>query len=168
MKYPLSPTDLQRPAILQSQRREWIVERVGWALMAITLAGGLLGLFGQGPLARASRTEGPVRLDFERIVRRAQSTQLRLDIAPEAIRDNVLAVWVDEGFLKQVLLIGIAPEPASSASADGRRIYRFSSPPGGQPSHIMIDFEHRTSGARTGRLGVATGPPIPFNQVVLP
>ena len=46
MSLPITPTDLQKPGVLRSQRREWVVERTGWVLMALLLAS-----FGNEPSA---------------------------------------------------------------------------------------------------------------------
>lgn len=50
---PLDVTDMQRPEVLQSQRREYAVERVAWLLMAGLIALGILRGFG-GSVARAT------------------------------------------------------------------------------------------------------------------
>ena len=41
MFVPLTPTDLQRPEVLQSQRREYLVERVAWLAMIALIGLGI-------------------------------------------------------------------------------------------------------------------------------
>jgi uncharacterized membrane protein YcaP (DUF421 family) len=44
---PLTPSDLRQPEVLNSQRREYLVERAGWVIMAaILVLGSLRGLGG--------------------------------------------------------------------------------------------------------------------------
>lgn len=51
---------------LNFQRREWVVQRVGWVVMAVLLVAALLGLFGPGPLSKsiAGSASGPVRAEY--------------------------------------------------------------------------------------------------------
>ena len=53
MSLPLTPTDLQRPDVLQSQRREHIIERVAWLVMLGLIGLGIQRGFG-GSVARAT------------------------------------------------------------------------------------------------------------------
>jgi hypothetical protein len=41
--------DLEIQEDLPFQRREWLVERVAWGVMALLIVAALLGLFGTGP-----------------------------------------------------------------------------------------------------------------------
>ena len=50
---PLNPIEMQRPQVLQSQRREYGVERTAWLLMAALIGVGILKGFG-GSIARAT------------------------------------------------------------------------------------------------------------------
>src|SRR5690606_40519760 len=62
-----------------SQRFEWRVERIAWVLAALLFALALLGVFGGGPLSRASAgsSDQTVQVDYERFVRVATSTTLK-------------------------------------------------------------------------------------------
>ena len=53
MSLPLTPTDLQQPEVLKSQRREYVVERVAWGVLATLLLLGILQGLG-GNVARAT------------------------------------------------------------------------------------------------------------------
>jgi hypothetical protein len=63
--------DLEIPEDLPFQRREWVAERVAWAVMALLIAGALLGFFGTGPLSRTTAGDeaGPLWLEYERFAR---------------------------------------------------------------------------------------------------
>lgn len=45
--------DLDIAQDLEHQRREWVIERIGWAIMALILLAALAGLLGSGPLSNA-------------------------------------------------------------------------------------------------------------------
>ena len=50
---PLNTSEMQRPEVLRSQRREYGVERVAWVLMAALIGAGILKGFGES-VARAA------------------------------------------------------------------------------------------------------------------
>ena len=72
--------DLQVGEDLAFQERQWKVERIGWALMALIALAGLAGLFGGGPLSAA--TVGgdnlPLEVMYGRFVRHRTPTELTL------------------------------------------------------------------------------------------
>ena len=74
--------DLEIAQDLAFQRREWTIQRVAWAVMALVALAGLLGLFGgAGPLTRAAAGNGALRLDYARFERKHAPTELRLQVA---------------------------------------------------------------------------------------
>jgi hypothetical protein len=77
--------DLELNQDLRFQRRMWAVQRIGWAVMALVVLAGLLGLFGPGPLssATAGKEEGPLLVEgYERFVRFRIPTTLQVRLDP--------------------------------------------------------------------------------------
>jgi hypothetical protein len=60
------------------QRRMWIVERIGWVLLALALVWAVLGGTGHGPLSNASVQAGPVDILYQRFSRKGVLTPLEL------------------------------------------------------------------------------------------
>ena len=60
--------DLEISQDLTFQRRSWIVQRVGWVMLALLILAALGGLFGPGPLsrARAGPHDGPLWVEYQR------------------------------------------------------------------------------------------------------
>src|SRR5262245_53750046 len=60
------------PEDMEFQRRGWIVERTGWAMMAAVTHLGLLGVFSKSPLSETEITtpDGTLRVEYERFARR--------------------------------------------------------------------------------------------------
>jgi hypothetical protein len=65
-------------------RREWRIQRFGWACMALLVTAAAAGLFGSGPLSKAhSGTVARGTIDYERFARYGAETQVRI-CAPRA------------------------------------------------------------------------------------
>lgn len=167
MSLPLTPTDLQKPDVLRTQRREWVAERTGWAVFAIVMALGALGGFGGGPLAHASRSTGAVHLGFDRFVRHGVPTNFRLAIGPEAGVDNRITVGIDLDFLGGAAIQDIRPTPLSSSSSDDRLTLEFAAP-ASLTSIIVIEIKPGRAGQRSGWIEVGNRGRLEFEQIVFP
>ncbi len=62
------------------QRREWLVQRIGWTLLAACLAAACVGVFGDGPVARQTSGAGEVHVELDRFARRHSPTQWSISV----------------------------------------------------------------------------------------
>ncbi|AAZ55686.1 hypothetical protein JCM3263A_23110 [Thermobifida fusca] len=153
-----------------SQRFEWRVERIAWVLAALLFALALLGVFGGGPLSRASAgsSDQTVQVDYERFVRVATSTTLKVVIAPRAVREGEVALGLSHEFLEAVTVQGITPVPAAVASRADRVVYRFTAPHEGEPVKVTFDLRTEHSGLHWARIGVEGAVPARWWQFIYP
>ena len=63
--------DLEISEDIVFQRRSWVMQRVGWGLMALFLATGPTGAFGVGPLSSTSAIREDLKVSYERFPRAA-------------------------------------------------------------------------------------------------
>ena len=114
---------------LTYHRREWMVQRVGWIVMALLILAALVGAFGSGPLSSVTIGHAPqATLEYERFARYATSTGLRITPAlarTTADRVEPLSVEIDRSFLDDYSIVSIVPEPRSVRAAAGRYILEF-------------------------------------------
>lgn len=151
------------------QRREWRIERVGWALMAALLLAGLLGLLGDGPLSRARAGDGALTVDYDRLQRAAAPYAYRFEADPSLARDGRLRLRFDDALLEDVELQSVIPEPESVAAGPGYTEFAFEMDAGaGPPAHIAIVYQHRTFGHVAGRITTTGAPPLVVDQFVFP
>src|SRR5690242_8532320 len=84
-------------------RREWRIERIGWAVMAVLLAAGLLGLLGYGPLSQARAGEpGTLSVTYDRLQRASAPSEYHFTVAPSLARDGELRLRFDDTLLDEV------------------------------------------------------------------
>lgn len=152
------------------QRREWKVQRVGWAVLVLVLLAGLLGAFGGGVVAHATASSAgvPAVLDYERFVRFAAPTELRVVLDPSAIRpDGAAHLWLPHRYLDHVDVERVRPEPQRVTGGASGVIYEFLLTPG-QAGVISLVVRPDRAGVLTGQLVLADRRGLTFRQFVYP
>jgi hypothetical protein len=102
---------------MRFQRRMWIVERVGWGVLAGVAALALTGLFGVGWLSKANATGGGLTVQYERFQRATKVAEFtfRFDAG-----DGERRLVLDRTFQANYEISSIQPEPLrSEAGLDG-------------------------------------------------
>ncbi|HUS64691.1 MAG TPA: hypothetical protein VMZ28_09130 [Kofleriaceae bacterium] len=121
---------------MRHERREWVVQRVGWAAMAGFLAAAALGLFGSGPLARAQEGGRSLRVDYPLFARREAPDEIRVEAestGPE------LRIGISRDFLSENELEAVTPEPDATLLEAHRLVHVFRA---GAGTHRVV-FEVR-------------------------
>jgi hypothetical protein len=150
------------------QRREWRVQRVGRVVMALVVAGGLLGLFGTGPLSRATATAGAaLQLEYGRFERVRAPTALRIHVHPRAVSAGRAEVWLDRAYVSESLVLDVSPAPAAVAVTPDRIVYAFDVADPTRPVEVVIQLKLQRPGLLAGRVGGAGGS-ASFRQLVYP
>lgn len=152
-------------------RLEWRIEHIGWAVMAILLAAGLLGLLGYGPLSQARTGEtGLLSLAYDRLQRAGAPSAYRFTVAPGLARDGVLRLRFDDALLREIEISSILPEPEDVRSGPGYTEFLFATDAaaGGPPARIVFRFQQATFGHVRGRVSTDGAAPLLIDQIVYP
>jgi hypothetical protein len=155
---------------LKFQLRFWRVQRVGLALMTLTLLAALLGLLGaSGPLSRGEAHSGGLHIRYARFARRSNSTALELRIAPSAVHGGLVRVWVSSDYLDDLQLERASPQPEAVVAGGERATFVFrASPDGTRPLRVVLELKPRALLGAPGRAGLAGGPELSFSTFVYP
>ena len=156
----------QREAVL---RREWRFERTGWAALAVVLAAGLAGVFGDGVVAAASSrsADGVALLRFDRVIRRAAPAVLELRLAAAPVADSVVVVSLPESYLAAIDVERVLPEPILVRASADRVEFHLLQPGRSQPSSVRFFVRPAAMGTYRAVLAVG-GRTLSFRQLVLP
>ncbi|MDF5723397.1 MAG: hypothetical protein PUP91_23580 [Rhizonema sp. PD37] len=162
--------DLEIEQDLDHQERVWFLQRIAWFVMALATLAGLLGVFGTGVLsnAKAGKQTDPLWVEYERFERFQSQTKLRIHFNPNAERAGEIRVWFKLDYIENVQLQQITPEPKSVEAQSDRLIYTFSHPKPDQPTAVTFYMQPEKIGPLSGSVGLETGSPISFNQLVYP
>jgi hypothetical protein len=155
---------------LAFQHRSWIVQRIGWSVLALMLVAALLGLFGSGPLGRATAgSEGSsLWIEYERFWRQEKPMTLGIHFAPEAVRDGEVRVWLSRAYLEANAVEQVTPPPDRVETGDDRHTYIFTVGTLEQPSAVRFRLSPDTFGVIDGEAGLDNAPELRFAQLVFP
>jgi hypothetical protein len=147
---------------IQLERRQFVLQRIGWGLMAVFLVLALLGFFGSGPVSRAiARSEGgAITIEYDRFIRRESAAYVRARVREgERIR-------VDRAYLEYADLERIDPQPLSARSEPSAIEYVFADSP--RPLSVEFRFFVKNhAGIATGTFG-ALGETVAVRQLIYP
>jgi len=151
-------------------RLEWRIERVGWAVMALLLAAGLLGLLGYGPLSQVQAGDpGTLSVTYDRLQRSSAPSEYRFTIAPSLARDGQFHLRFDDALLEEVDIESIIPEPEHVRAGPGYTEYRFAMAAAGEsPVRVQFQFKQTTFGHVRGSVSAEGAAPLVIDQIVLP
>jgi hypothetical protein len=150
------------------QRREWRVQRIGWIAIAAVLLLGIAGLFGNGPLSRASAVDGPLHVEYQRFVHNKAPTTLSItlrDLKSESIR-----LAIDRQYLDAVPIEHVRPLPIRTESSGNDVIFEFAVA-NAPNAHISLDSRPQTTGFAHGAIRLQhpeRGAVVHFRQLVYP
>ena len=133
--------------------------------MGLLLAAGMAGLLGDGPLAHASISSGPARLEFDRLVRHSVLTRLRITIGDGHVSNGRVHISLDWQYLEAFKLRDVTPAPVATLSSPERVVWQFEADPAGNT--IEFEVEPRQSGSRKGHVTVGSTR-LTFTQFVYP
>lgn len=152
------------------QRRAWLVQRIGWVVMALIVLAALLGLFGTGPFSHttAGAIDGPLRLEYSRFSRYKSPSMLRIHFAPGLVRENQVRLWFSQPYLEALEIEHITPEPSAVEISGDRLIYTFEVADVGQSNVVTYYAQSDKIGSVMGQIGVVDGPALTFNQLFYP
>jgi hypothetical protein len=116
---------------LPYQRREWRAQRFGWWALTVFVAAAALGVFGGGPLSRATAAsaDGGLRLDYDRFVRSGAPARMLVHVAGSPAPDPGRALHLEfsRDFIDAIgsSVSPRSPRPSSSAPTSSPCISRM-------------------------------------------
>lgn len=159
--------DIEVDQHLRFQRREWVAQRVAWFAGLLLLVAAVLGLLGPGLLTHASSRAGPLEVEYDRVVRRGGEADLGVLIDGRAVAGSTVRVLVDGGYLDDVTVNSITPEPDQATSTDEGVEYSFSVVPG-RDFAVTFSLVPDALWSSGGELRLPDGTSVQFSQFFLP
>lgn len=162
---------VDRGAAIEYQRREWVAQRIGWVIMALTVLAAVLGILGDtGPLAE-TETEAPdgsFRVQYTRIEHHHSPSVLVVTVSPKAVAGSEVRLWLDADYIANLSIESIIPEPESVEVGPDRVVHVFSVAEQDAPFDIVFNHEQDGYWWNQGRIGIEGGSVVELRQVVLP
>lgn len=155
------------------QRRSWVVQRTGWAVMALLVAAALAGLFGSGPLSRRiARAPGAFEVEYQHFTRYEDPELLTLRLEPAVTAVPLVRLSINMEFLDHARIESVLPAPERVEAAAGRVVYAFRVAEPGRPFPVVFNMRPQRVGRAAARLRVeseaARGREAAFRQFTYP
>jgi len=141
------------------------VQRAGWAVMAALVLLGLSGLFGRGPLARATAGDqgALLRVDYERFARFRTPTMLAAHVGKAAMSAGQVSIWLGNDLLHGMPVERTVPTAVSAAPVSDGVVYTFQVPPESDSATVLFAVQPGVAGRHRGRMALLAGPPPPLD-----
>jgi hypothetical protein len=163
------PRELQLDDNLAHQRREWLMQRIGWVVLALLVLASLLGLTGSGLLSRARVTASEGwQVEYNRFTRLHAQETLRVNVPAGAAEGGELRLWLGRDYLDAIELQQVVPRPLRAEAGPDRHTFVFRVSDPDRPTTITIRFEPDQIGSLPGQVGVGVEEAVRFRQFVYP
>lgn len=152
------------------QRKEWAVQRVAWAVMALVVVAALAGLFGAGPVShtRAEAADGSLEVGYDRFVRLEGNSSVQLSISSSAVQDGRTTLYLSRGLVDRWRIEQITPTPSTESSSRDWVILEYDVL-GSTPPHIQLHYRGDEPGRHTGSIRAGEdGEPVRISQWIHP
>ena len=155
---------------LPFQRKQWLIERIGWAVMAVLILYALAGgLGGGGPLSSAEvvAVDGSARVRYEKFAR--QLTPNTVEISVTQPPDGRPAqLHVSGSYLTSMAVKSITPQPDATTVAENGYVFVFKRASGAGVTKLHLQLEPLQIGSAKGWLIINNGEKLAINQFVFP
>lgn len=113
------------------QRKWWKFEIAVWWIFLLIVVLDIAGVFGRGPVAKASaNTKGGLMVvNYERIERFSTPSILTIHFGPAAVTNGQIRLWVNDSVVTELGNQRVVPQPTQSVIGNGGILYTFSSTP---------------------------------------
>ncbi len=151
------------------QRRQWRVERFGWAAMVLVIIAALAGVFGGGGIvarATASDSTGLTEVRYARFARYSSSTILEVNVTASASA-RPMRLSISDQYLGAMNVRAITPPPTSTSIADRQHVFVFDRAASAAAT-IRFELVPESIGRHEGWIAVDGAAPVFFAHFVYP
>ncbi|WP_435011262.1 hypothetical protein P12x_002569 [Tundrisphaera lichenicola] len=150
------------------QEKTWAWQRVAWSIMAAILLLGLIGLFGDGPISKASVGDGggSLRVEYRRFARRQAETILEFIVPPGPGKE--VRIWVDREYADRADIRRVEPDPARVEVGSDGITYVMPVVRSDRPVRIQLHAYPEDPGPLRGQVRAGDGPKLGFTHFIYP
>jgi hypothetical protein len=156
-----TPTRYQRT---QCYRRGWVIERIGWAAMAVVIAAAAAGAFGRGWVSETQAAGEGLTVRYSRLSRAHMPDELAVDWRPRA---EEAVLWFARSYLDEFEIREIRPPPVAVAGGPERVYYTFRALDATAPMSVRFTLQASRGGTLRGELGTSDSA-VAIRQLVFP
>ena len=154
---------------LEFQSRQWTVQRMGWAVMALVVLAAVVGVFGNGPLANATArsSDGAYQVEYARFARHRAPTSIRV-VLQQGAAGSEARVALDRGYADGMQVEEVYPEPETVEVGANEVVYTFKLATEGSGATVVFSALFEDMGRNGGTVTLEGHPPVRLSQFVYP
>jgi stage V sporulation protein SpoVS len=163
--------DLDIAEDMTVQRRSWVAQRAGWAVMLAIVVAAMLGLCGSnGPLngVSAGAEGGAVSVRYARFLRHMSPATLQVELGAGAVDQGYARLLIAGAYLEQFEIDAVTPEPAWVQLGPEGLIYGFAVAGTGGPLVVSFSLRPDAYGRVSGDIGPPGGERLRLRQFIYP
>jgi len=141
-----------------------------WSICGVLVIGGLLGVFGRGPLSKATlgSPEDAVRLEYERFTRFRTPAVLTLTLAGMQLQSPAVRVRISNELMESIKLEQTVPRPVATALTTEGTLLTFQTASASAGGVLRFAQEPGRIGVRHGHISIEGVREFDFVQIVYP
>lgn len=160
------PTTTEEELDQDFLRRQWVVQRIGWAIMALVILAALLGLFGTSPLAtkveRVEQSGVVVEVEHPRFTRYQFMDRLHVRVTAPGQAAEEVRVAFAPAFVARTSIESAAPQPDGTVFDAQGVAYEYRVEDWSRTLVMTFTFEPRESFRVRESLSVQVGDAAPM------
>jgi len=147
---------------------EWLMQRIGTALLFLIVIAGACGIFSKGFLSDRiiSSRDGSVTVEYERFGRILSSTDMKIQI--KGTSSDSFTVKIGRGGVDKLQIQSLHPQPLRAETRGNDLLLTFSASEISPWHTLWIGMEPKGSGSNTISVQVDDHLPVEFNQFIYP
>lgn len=153
------PLELDEDIVMHE--KGWVVQRIGWALMMLTILAGALGLFGEGVISKQQPKLGELRAEYDKFFR--YETEMKIVI--ESPASDISTISLPQAYLKKFRMVRFVPDPLDNITNSEDVVFNFQ----GTQNHIVtIYMVPKSYGTINANMRVNSLDPIQLSHFIYP
>lgn len=148
--------------------RRWMrFERSMWMLLSLLLLAGCFGVFGQGAYARRTQESGPLKVEYDRIVRSRTQPDFVVTLDTSATQAGQVRLLLTGAVTGKARLFDVVPKPATEELLEKGVALTFKTLPG-QSGRVRFIQKVEGIGRVQSHVSLDGGSSVAMDQVILP
>lgn len=148
------------------EKKFWVAQKIAWGLIVIFLIASLLGYTGSGPLNKATKEDGALRIVYKPFIRQLAPTSISINLKEQ--HDKKVIFWIGQDYLDNYKIETITPEPDRVILQREKIMYEINAEDIGQAATVTFELQPKRTGYIAGMLGQGEELRIDFRQFSLP
>ncbi len=154
---------------IEFERKEWVVQRIGWVVISLLIVAAALGVFGHGPLTHRTgeAADGTLSVDYDGVIRNTGVAVATFRTGDAAIDDEAVTLRLGRDLVTGWRIEDINPKPSTESSDADWLIWEFDLLGDSAPV-VEVHYRGDGLGRHSGEVRVGDGAPVRVSQWIQP